>query len=450
MAPVPVLESLLNRFRQIASALPDPRTGANKRYSIADAASCALATFFLQAPSFLDFQRRMQKQAARSNCQSLFGVEDIPCDNSIRNLLDGHDPDRFAPLFADCLRTARDHGALEPFLRLDGRIAVALDGIQIHCSDSIRCPQCSIRHVGAHKTEQYFHTMLAATVVADGHNRVLPLMPEFVQPQQDPAADQPGLSEEQRKQDCERNAAKRWLPAHSDELRPYRPVFLGDDLYCCQSLCRLVLDLRADFLFVCKPGNHKRLYELIHDDFTHSTGWIRTRNHKRQVELQRYRWMHGLPVRDSDDAVQGTWIEFEIQRQGKPTYYNTFFTSLEVTAENVAGIARLGRARWKIENEAFHCLSCQGYNLKHNFGHGSRGLANLLATLNLLAFALHTLLDGMRGLWRQCRDDAGTRRNFFNDLRCLSQRYWFPNWTSLLTEMLADHAPRAGPGLTLT
>ena len=48
-------------------------------------------------------------------------------------------------------------------------------------------------------------------------------MPEFVQPQQDPAADQPGLSEEQRKQDCERNAAKRWLPAHSDELRPYRP-----------------------------------------------------------------------------------------------------------------------------------------------------------------------------------------------------------------------------------
>ncbi len=74
-----------------------------------------------------------------------------------------------------------------------------------------------------------------------------------------------------------------------------------------------------------------------------------------------------------------------------------------------------------IENEAFNCLSCQGYNLKHNFG-----------------------------LWRQCRDDAGTRRNFFNDLRCLSQRYWFPNWTSLLTEMLADHAPRAGPGLTLT
>ena len=42
-------------------------------------------------------------------------------------------------------------------------------------------------------------------------------------------------------------------------------------------------------------------------------------------------------------------------------------------------------------NEAFNCLTCQGYHLKHNFGHGSEGLANLLA------FALHTLLDCLRG-----------------------------------------------------
>ena len=216
----------------------------------------------------------------------------------IRNLLDGRDPDGFADLFPRCLDTVAEQGALAPFERLGGRLLVALDGIQIHCSDTIRCAQCSIRHVGAHKTEQYFHTMLAATVVADGHNRVLPLMPEFVRPQQDPAAQRPELTEEQRKQDCERNAAKRWLPAHSEELRPYRPVFLGDDLYCCQSLCRLVLDLGADFIFVCKPSSHERLHELLHDDFTHSSGWIKTRNRHKQVERHCFRWMHGLPVRD--------------------------------------------------------------------------------------------------------------------------------------------------------
>ena len=40
--------------------------------------------------------------------------------------------------------------------------------------------------------------MLSATVVADGHQRVLPLMPVFVQPQQDPAAHQPERGEAQR------------------------------------------------------------------------------------------------------------------------------------------------------------------------------------------------------------------------------------------------------------
>ena len=109
--------------------------------------------------------------------------------------------------------------------------------------------------------------------------------------------------------------------------------------------------LGADFLLVCKPGNPKRLYELIHADFTHSTGWIHTRNRNRQSELHRYRWVHHLPVRDSADAAQGTWIECAIQRRGQRTYYNTFFTSLHVTAENVAEIARLARARWKVENE---------------------------------------------------------------------------------------------------
>ena len=299
-----VLDSLLHSFRQAACALPDPRRGANKRYTVADAAACALAPFFFQTPSFLEFQRHMQQETSRSNCHTLFGVQAIPCDNHIRNLLDGRDPDGFADLFPRCLDTVAEQGALAPFERLGGRLLVALDGIQIHCSDTIRCAQCSIRHVGAHKTEQYFHTMLAATVVADGHNRVLPLMPEFVRPQQDPAAQRPELTEEQRKQDCERNAAKRWLPAHSEELRPYRPVFLGDDLYCCQSLCRLVLDLGADFIFVCKPSSHKRLHELLHDDFTHSSGWIKTRNRHKQVERHCFRWMHGLPVRDSDDAVQ--------------------------------------------------------------------------------------------------------------------------------------------------
>ena len=287
-----ILDSLLHNFRQAAAALPDARRGSNKRYAVADAASCALATFFSQAPSFLNFQRRMQKQSGRSNCHTLFGVQAIPCDNQVRALL---------------------------------------DGLQIHCSDSIRCAQCSIRHVGKDKTAQYFHSMLSATVVADSHNRVIPLMPEFVQPQQDPAAQRPELTEDQRKQD------------------------------------------------------------------------------------------------------------------GEHTYTNTFFTSLQVTADNVAEIARVGRARWKIENEGFNCLARHGYNLKRNFGHSSKGLVNLLATLNLFAFALHEIQDCACERWRRCRELAGPRREFFEQLRFFTQWFCFRCWTALFETLLEEDPPTANP-----
>jgi len=40
-------------------------------------------------------------------------------------------------------------------------------------------------------------------------------------------------------------------------------------------------------------------------------------------------------------------------------------------------------------------------------------LANLLATLNLFAFTLHSVLDCVADLWRCCRDKAGTRTRIF-------------------------------------
>ena len=83
--------------------------------------------------------------------------------------------------------------------------------------------------------------MLAATLVAPGHNRTVSLMPEFLAPQDGCA-----------KQDCERNAAKRWLSAHAERVRPLRPVYLGDDLFCCQPLAEAVLATGADFLFVAQ------------------------------------------------------------------------------------------------------------------------------------------------------------------------------------------------------
>ena len=69
--------------------------------------------------------------------------------------------------------------------------------------------------------------MLAATAVAPGHSKVVPLTPEFI-------ARQDGAE----KQDCERNAVKRWLVKHAARLKLLRPVYLADDLFACQSVVK--------------------------------------------------------------------------------------------------------------------------------------------------------------------------------------------------------------------
>ena len=163
-----VLEPLLDEFRQAAAGRPASRRGTNKCYAVADAASCALDSFFLQAPSLLEFQRLRQDESARCNCQSLCGVRQIACDNSIRNLLDGCQPELFAHLFRRCLEVPHEQGALAGCKRLDKRLLVALDGIQVLCSDKVHCPQCALRHGGQHRCQRYCHSMLAAEGPSSG------------------------------------------------------------------------------------------------------------------------------------------------------------------------------------------------------------------------------------------------------------------------------------------
>ncbi len=98
-----------------------------------------------------------------------------------------------------------------------------------------------------------------------------------------------------------------------------------------------------------------------------------------------------------------------------------------------------------IENEGFNCLARHGYNIKRNFGHGRDGLANLLATLNLFAFALHAVQDCVSDLWRQGRARAGTRRNFFATLGFLTQWFCFRSWTALFETLLIKRPPLPVP-----
>jgi hypothetical protein len=81
--------------------------------------------------------------------------------------------------------------------------------------------------------------------------------------------------------------------------------------------------------------------------------------------------------------------------------------------------AAAGRAHWNIENENNNTLKTKGYHFEHNFGYGEKHLANLMATMILLAFLLHTALDWLDERYRVVRCALPSRRTFFEHLLTL-------------------------------
>jgi hypothetical protein len=374
---VSVIEELISELSGVCAGLPDKRTGPRRDtdYRMADIGLSAFSMFFMGSPSFLAHQRSLRDGNGLSNCETLFGMSAIPSDAYIRLMLDGASPAAFDGLFMSAVAAA---GPLTPFQRLDGRVLIALDGTEHFCSRQINCPQCSTRQ-RSDGGKEYFHAFLGASIVAPGHQRVLPLAPEFIAPQ-----------DGAEKQDCERNAARRWLARQGAEVAHLRPIYLGDDLFACQPIAEAIHQAGGNFILTCKPASHKTISEYLHGAELQEYRQTACKRGKRTTTI--YRWLSAVPLRASGDAMAVNWFSIEVQNaKGKRTYTNSFVTDLTVTADTVAELAACGRARWKIENETFNVLKTTGYNLEHNFGHGKETLASVLVTLNLLAFAFHTV-----------------------------------------------------------
>ena len=423
-------DELIQRWRSVMSGLPDRRIGDNTQFEMADIALSAFAVFFTQCPSFLSFQQNMEMAQGRNNARSLFQVGRIPCDNHIRQTLDPVEPGHLFGLFDDLQEAFDQTGLLQEMRAVHDTRLIALDATWYFSSQSknIHCPRCSsLRHAGGQITN--FHSAITPVIVSPGHSQVVPLRPEFIVPQ-----------DGQVKQDCEINAAKRWLTAHSRRYASGNDTLLGDDLYAHQPFCRQVLLHGFHFLFTCKPASHGHLDSWIEGlacDGRLHTLKLRVKGKSNRWEHHQYRWANGVPLTEGDDALKVNWAEVTITNaKGQVLYRNAFITDWNITEGTVTGLVAAGRARWKIENQSNNVLKNRGYHLEHNFGHGKKHLASLLMTMNLLAFGLHTLLELTDESYRLIRSKVGARRKFFTHLEALTTYLYFQTWERLMDFMM--------------
>jgi DDE_Tnp_1-associated len=149
-------ETLLANLNRTIRQIQDPRQRSNAtQYPLRDVILGAFSAFFMQCESFLEHQRQMASRCGRDNAQTLFGLDRVPTNAQIRNVLDKISTAEFRGIFNWVYQALRRGGFLNPYEYLGGHLLVTLDGTQYHSSHKIHCDCCSTR---THKngTVNYF------------------------------------------------------------------------------------------------------------------------------------------------------------------------------------------------------------------------------------------------------------------------------------------------------
>jgi len=423
-------------FRMIHSgfaAIPDPRT--NPSIALGDALMSAFAMFSLKDPSLLAFDER--RQNPNDNFRTIYGIPRVPSDSQMREVVDPVDPEAVYPLFGDVFRRLQRGKALEAFVYLDGHYLLSLDGTGYFSSSKIHCPAClEKRHRGGGVT--YSHQVLGATLVHPDLKEVIPLAPE-------PIINQDGHT----KNDCERNATRRWLKRFRQEHPRLLVIVVEDALSSNAPHLDDLREANVHYIIGVKPGDHAFLFQHLRDaDEAGRTQTVTLIDEATGV-LHHFRFLHGVPLNESHPDYLVNVLEYwEIhptktgEKVGKVQYFS-WITDFDLTSENVYAIMRGGRARWKIENETFNTLKNQGYHLEHNYGHGTQNLSVVLMLLMMLAFLVDQTQQLCCPLFQAAWKKRGNnKRSLWEEMRNLFQSFVFASMQELYEAIVTGIARR--------
>ena len=124
-------------------------TETNKRsnpITVTDCLMSALAVFNLKFPSLLKFDENRHEREIKHNLQTLFHVNQAPCDTYMRERCDEVDPLEVRKVFKTIFAHVQRGKGLERFQYLDNHYLLAGDGTGFFSSDSVYCEHCCVKH----------------------------------------------------------------------------------------------------------------------------------------------------------------------------------------------------------------------------------------------------------------------------------------------------------------
>jgi len=407
-------DALFRLVRSGFATIPDARL-SDTEISVTDALMSAFAMFSLKSPSLLAFD----KERTEGNLKTIYGIEHVPCDTYMRELLDPLCPEALRPLFKSVFRQLQRGKALEPLAFLEDYYLVALDGTGYFSSKTIHCASC-LHKVHRNGSRTYYHQMLGAAILHPDVRAVIPLMPE-------PIVKQDGTV----KNDCERNAAKRFLVKLRQDHPHLKFIVTEDSLSSNAPHIETLHAHGLHYILGVKEGDHTYLFQQV-QAAEHSGRVTSYERHDRAAGLvHRFRFVNDVPLNESNAAIRVNFIEYWEMGADRVQHFS-WVTDLRVSPRNVYHLMRGGRARWKIENETFNTLKNQGYNFEHNYGHGTHNLSVVFAVVMMLAFLVDQTQQLCCTLFRAVWTKMGSKRLLWERMRALFYAYALASMRELL------------------
>ena len=414
-----LLATVQSRFRKIAD-----QRAPNASITLTDAMMSAYAMFSLKDPSLLAFENRRNDE----NMKTLYGIQTVPSDTQMREILDPLEPKELREAFVDVFRELQRGKALEPFVFYQGCYLLSLDGTGYFSSQAIHCDSC-LEKVNKKTGEvTYQHQMLGAVLVHPDHREVLPIAPEPIQKQD-------GTT----KNDCERNAAKRLLGQIRKEHPRLKLIVVEDGLASNAPHIRELMGHGMHFILGVKPGDHQFLFDHVDAAFQEDR---MTRVSWQKGDLWcEVSFLNGVPLNESNQDLLVNFLDYsESDLEGNCRKRFSWVTDLQITEKNARWLVRGGRSRWKIENETFNTLKNQGHHFEHNYGHGQKNLSVIFAMLMMLAFLVDQVQQLSCSLFQAVWKKVGSKRALWEQIRSHYWHFTFRSMRHLYEVILYDLA----------
>lgn len=254
--------------------------------------------------------------------------------------------ERLSPDELQKVQQKQVYGLIRSKLFYDARFfkkwLVIVDGTQTYSGSRKLNEGCLERHYNKGTDEEvvnYHCDVLEAKIVL-GESLIVSIGSEFIENNGEDAESQKNMSEEKRKQDCETKAFKR-LSEKIKKAFPRLPiVLLADSLYASEPVMDICRDNGWEYIIRYKTGSIPSVaeeYEKIPEkERAGHAEFINDIDHNgKPVNMLRF---------FEEKIVKGKAVRTDFQ----------WLTSMQITTKNAEETARVGRKRWKIENEGFN------------------------------------------------------------------------------------------------